>query len=177
MLSAMMNRLAGRHETRRAVISARNISSGVPALLQWAGPWLSAEDTVGSHSTVNDAVTRIKTARKVAVLRRVIGENSCIGIRRGFKQQYHRVVETGGKANAREPDYFFVMIFAISMDHALCCPALLRARALGGFGDAREVMVNSVRHSGRMILSAGAMLVAVFLTFALSRRVASPRSV
>jgi hypothetical protein len=65
----MMNRLAVWHETWRAVISARNISFGVPALLQWtAGPWLLAEDAVGSHSTANGAVTKIETARKAALL-------------------------------------------------------------------------------------------------------------
>lgn len=68
-----MNRRAALHETRFVVMSARNISGGVWALLQWEiEPWLLAEDTIGSHNRIN-AATVIEAARNAAVLRRAIG--------------------------------------------------------------------------------------------------------
>lgn len=77
-----MNRRAALQETRFAVISARNMSEGVWALLQWEiDPWLSAEDTVGSHNRVNDAATAIEATRKTAPLRRAIGMSFCMGLR------------------------------------------------------------------------------------------------
>jgi hypothetical protein len=74
-----MNRLAARHETRLAVISARNISGGVRALLQWeTGPGLSAGDAVGNHNEISDAARRIETTTG-ATCRRAFGECSCMG--------------------------------------------------------------------------------------------------
>ena len=59
------------------------------------------------------------------------------------------------------------MIFAIAMDYTVF---LLPRRASTGSesGDAREAMVGGLASSGRVILAAGAVMVAVFFTFALS---------
>ena len=59
------------------------------------------------------------------------------------------------------------MIFAIAMDYTV----FLLASAKEHFehsGDPKDAMVGSLAHSGRVIFAAGAVMVAVFFTFALS---------
>ena len=77
----------------------------------------------------------------------------------GFEQQ--------GFLDAWAPVFFFAMIFAIAMDYTV----FLLASAKEHFehsGDPREAMIGSLAHSGRVIFAAGAVMVAVFLTFAVS---------
>jgi len=72
-----------------------------------------------------------------------------------------------GFLDAWGPVFFFAMIFAISMDYTV----FLLSSAKEHYemsGDARDAMVNGVAHSGRVIFSAAAVMVAVFFTFALS---------
>jgi RND superfamily putative drug exporter len=75
--------------------------------------------------------------------------------------------ESQGFLNAWAPVFFFAMIFAISMDYTV----FLLASAKEHFdksGDPKEAMVGGVAHSGRVIFAAGAVMVAVFFTFAIS---------
>jgi RND superfamily putative drug exporter len=75
--------------------------------------------------------------------------------------------EGQGFLDAWAPVFFFAMIFAIAMDYTV----FLLASAKEHFeksGDPREAMVGSLAHSGRVIFAAGAVMVAVFFTFALS---------
>ena len=75
--------------------------------------------------------------------------------------------ESQGFLDAWAPVFFFAMIFAIAMDYTV----FLLASAKEHFersGDPREAMVGSLAHSGRVIFAAGAVMVAVFFTFALS---------
>ena len=60
------------------------------------------------------------------------------------------------------------MIFAISMDYTVFLLASAKEHLEQSGGDAREAMVGGVAHSGRVILAAAAVMVAVFFTFALS---------
>ena len=65
------------------------------------------------------------------------------------------------------PVFFFAMIFAIAMDYTV----FLLATAKEHFertGDPVQAQVDGLAHSGRVILAAAAVMVAVFLTFALS---------
>jgi RND superfamily putative drug exporter len=59
------------------------------------------------------------------------------------------------------------MIFAIAMDYTVFLLSSAREHWEES-GDAREAMVGGLAHSGRVILAAGAVMVAVFFTFALS---------
>ena len=59
------------------------------------------------------------------------------------------------------------MIFAISMDYTVFLLSSAREH-WDAEGDARRAMVDGLAHSGRVILAAGAVMVAVFFTFALS---------
>jgi RND superfamily putative drug exporter len=75
--------------------------------------------------------------------------------------------ESQGFLDAWAPVFFFAMIFAIAMDYT----AFLLASAKEHYertGDPRQAMVGALAHSGRVIFAAGAVMVAVFFTFALS---------
>jgi putative drug exporter of the RND superfamily len=76
--------------------------------------------------------------------------------------------EPQGFLDAWGPVFFFAMIFAISMDYTvfLLCSAKEHWDHSGG--DARAALVGGMAHSGRVIFAAGAVMVAVFFTFALS---------
>ncbi len=75
--------------------------------------------------------------------------------------------ESQGFLDAWGPIFFFAMIFAIAMDYTVFLLSSAREHWEES-GDAREAMVDGLAHSGRTILAAGAVMVAVFFTFALS---------
>ena len=75
--------------------------------------------------------------------------------------------ESQGFLDAWAPVFFFAMIFAIAMDYTV----FLLASAKEHYErtcDPKDAMVGSLAHSGRVIFAAGAVMVAVFFTFALS---------
>jgi RND superfamily putative drug exporter len=72
-----------------------------------------------------------------------------------------------GFLDAWGPVFFFAMIFAISMDYTVFLLSSAKEH-WDRSHDAREAMVGGVAHSGRVIFAAAAVMVAVFLTFALS---------
>ncbi|CAM3334134.1 MMPL family transporter [Nocardioides dubius] len=75
--------------------------------------------------------------------------------------------ESQGFLDAWAPVFFFAMIFAIAMDYTV----FLLASAKEHFertGDAKAAMVGALANSGRVIFAAGAVMVAVFFTFAIS---------
>ncbi len=75
--------------------------------------------------------------------------------------------ESQGFLDAWGPIFFFAMIFAIAMDYTVFLLSSAREH-WEETGDARQAMVGGLAHSGRVILAAGAVMVAVFFTFALS---------
>ncbi len=72
-----------------------------------------------------------------------------------------------GFLDAWGPVFFFAMIFAISMDYTVFLLSAAKEH-WDRHHDARDAMVGGVAHSGRVIFAAGAVMVAVFFTFALS---------
>jgi RND superfamily putative drug exporter len=75
--------------------------------------------------------------------------------------------EPQGFLDAWGPVFFFAMIFAISMDYTV----FLLSSAMEHWertGDPRAAMVGGMADTGRVIFAAGAVMVAVFFTFALS---------
>ncbi len=100
----------------------------------------------------------LSTAAAFGVARLVFQEAWGAGLL-GFEPQ--------GFLDAWAPVFFFAMIFAIAMDYTV----FLLASAKELFehsSDPKEAMVGSLAHSGRVIFAAGAVMVAVFFTFALS---------
>jgi len=75
--------------------------------------------------------------------------------------------ESQGFLDAWGPVFFFAMIFAISMDYTVFLLSSAKEH-WDRTGDPREAMVGGLAHSGRVIFAAAAVMVAVFLTFALS---------
>jgi RND superfamily putative drug exporter len=75
--------------------------------------------------------------------------------------------ESQGFLDAWAPVFFFAMIFAISMDYTVFLLSSAREHWERSH-DPREAMVGGLAHSGRVIFAAAGVMVAVFLTFALS---------
>lgn len=75
--------------------------------------------------------------------------------------------ESQGFLDAWAPVFFFAMVFAIAMDYTVFLLSAAREHWEQS-GSAREAMVGGLAHSGRVILAAGGVMVAVFFTFALS---------
>ena len=72
-----------------------------------------------------------------------------------------------GFLDAWGPVFFFAMIFAISMDYTVFLLSSAKEH-WGRSHDPTEAMIEGLAHSGRVIFAAGAEMVAVFFTFALS---------
>ena len=75
--------------------------------------------------------------------------------------------ESQGFLDAWAPVFFFAMVFAIAMDYTVFLLSSAREH-WERTGSAREAMVGGLADSGRIILAAGGVMVAVFFTFALS---------
>jgi putative drug exporter of the RND superfamily len=75
--------------------------------------------------------------------------------------------ESQGFLDAWGPVFFFAMIFAISMDYTVFLLSSAKEH-WDRTDDPKDAMVGGVAHSGRVIFAAGAVMVAVFFTFALS---------
>jgi RND superfamily putative drug exporter len=100
----------------------------------------------------------LSTAAAFGVARLVFQEGHLSGLF-GFEPQ--------GFLDAWAPVFFFAMIFAIAMDYTVFLLASAKEHWERS-GDPKEAMVGAVAHSGRVIFAAGAVMVAVFLTFSLS---------
>ncbi len=107
----------------------------------------------------------------VGVVTNLLAVGAAFGVARLIFQDGHGAgllgFESQGFIDAWGPVFFFAMIFAISMDYTV----FLLSSAKEHYDrahDPREAMVGGVAHSGRVIFAAAAVMVAVFLTFALS---------
>jgi putative drug exporter of the RND superfamily len=76
--------------------------------------------------------------------------------------------EPQGFLDAWGPVFFFAMIFAISMDYTVFLLSSAKEHWDRSGGDAKAAMVGGMASTGRVIFAAGAVMVAVFVTFALS---------
>jgi RND superfamily putative drug exporter len=100
----------------------------------------------------------LSTAAAFGVAKMIFQDGNLSGVL-GFESQ--------GFLDAWGPIFFFAMIFAIAMDYTVFLLSSAREH-WEETGDARAAMVGGMAHSGRVILAAGAVMVAVFFTFALS---------
>jgi len=76
--------------------------------------------------------------------------------------------EPQGFLDAWAPMFFFAMVFAISMDYTVFLLSSAREHWERSGGDAKAAMVGAMAGTGRVIFAAAAVMVAVFVTFALS---------
>src|SRR6478672_129471 len=100
----------------------------------------------------------LSTAAAFGVAKLVFQDGNLSGLL-GFESQ--------GFLDAWAPVFFFAMVFAIAMDYTVFLLSSAREH-WERTGSAREAMVGGLAHSGRVILAAGGVMVAVFFTFALS---------
>jgi len=107
----------------------------------------------------------------IGVLANLLAIGAAFGIAKLIFQDGHLSgllgFESQGFLNAWGPIFFFAMIFAIAMDYTVFLLSSAREH-WEETGDARAAMVGGLADSGRVILAAGAVMVAVFFTFALS---------
>ena len=107
----------------------------------------------------------------VGVLTNLLATGAAFGVAKWIFQDgaLHSLLgfESQGFLDAWGPVFFFAMIFAISMDYTVFLLSAAKEH-WDHTHDAREAMVGAVAHSGRVIFAAGAVMVAVFFTFALS---------
>ncbi len=107
----------------------------------------------------------------VGVLTNLLATGAAFGVARLLFQDGHGASLLGfqsqGFLDAWGPVFFFAMIFAIAMDYTVFLLASAKEH-YDRTGDPREAMTGGVAHSGRVILAAAAVMVAVFFTFALS---------
>ncbi len=108
----------------------------------------------------------------VGVLTNLLATGAAFGVARLVFQEGHLSgilgFESQGFLDAWGPVFFFAMIFAISMDYTVFLLASAKEHLEHSGGDAREAMIGGLAHSGRVILAAAAVMVAVFFTFAIS---------
>jgi RND superfamily putative drug exporter len=107
----------------------------------------------------------------IGVLANLLSTGAAFGIATLIFQDGHLSgllgFESQGFLDAWGPIFFFAMIFAIAMDYTVFLLSSAREHWEES-EDAREAMIGGLAHSGRVILAAGAVMVAVFFTFALS---------
>jgi RND superfamily putative drug exporter len=90
---------------------------------------------------------------------RLIFQNGFLSGLLGFQPQ--------GFIDAWAPLFFGAMVFGVAMDYTLFMLSAAKER-YETHPDPEHAMVGSMRTSGRVVLSAAAVMIAVFLTFALS---------
>ncbi len=107
----------------------------------------------------------------VAVLTNLLATGAAFGVAKWVFQDgaLHSLLgfQPQGFLDAWGPVFFFAMIFAISMDYTVFLLSAAKEH-WDHTHDPKQTMVGAVAHSGRVIFAAGAVMVAVFLTFALS---------
>ena len=103
-------------------------------------------------------VTTLSLAGAFGIARLIFQDGHLSGLL-GFTSQGY--VDTWG------PLFFGAMVFGIAMDYTLFLLSAAKERYETG-ADPQHAMVGAMHASGRVVLSAAAVMIAVFLTFALS---------
>jgi RND superfamily putative drug exporter len=147
---------AENHDLQRALSNRTPLVFGVLAamgflllLLALGAPLIAAAGV---------AVTGLSVAGAFGIARLVFQDGHLSGLL-GFTPQ--------GFVDAWGPLFFGAMVFGVAMDYTLFLLSSAKER-LETHPDPEHAMTGSVSTSGRVVLSAAAVMVAVFLTFALS---------
>jgi putative drug exporter of the RND superfamily len=107
----------------------------------------------------------------IGVLTNLLATGAAFGVAKWIFQDgaLHSLLgfQSQGFLDAWGPVFFFAMIFAISMDYTVFLLSAAKEH-WDHSHDPRAAMIGGVAHSGRVIFAAGAVMVAVFFTFAVS---------
>ena len=109
-------------------------------------------------AAVGVAITALSVAAAFGI-GRLIFQNGFLSGFLGFQPQ--------GFVDAWAPLFFGAMVFGVAMDYTLFMLSTAKER-YETHTDPEHAMIGSMRTSGRVVLSAAAVMIAVFLTFALS---------
>ena len=116
-------------------------------------------------------VVRAPVAAAAAVLMNLLATAAAFGVAKLVFQDGHGEALLGfssqGFVDAWAPIFFFALIFALAMDYSVFLLSSIRAE-FDRTGDPRSGVVEGLAGSGRVINAAGAVMVVVFFTFALS---------
>ena len=116
-------------------------------------------------------IVRAPVAAAVAVLMNLLATAAAFGVAKLVFQDGHGEGLLGftsqGFVDAWAPIFFFALIFALAMDYTVFLLSSIRAE-LERTGETRAGLVEGLAGSGRVINAAGAVMVVVFFTFALS---------
>jgi RND superfamily putative drug exporter len=104
------------------------------------------------------ALNLLATAAAFGVARLVFQNGALEGLL-GFESQ--------GFVDAWAPIFFFALVFALAMDYTVFLLATIK-EAYERTGDARQAVVDGLAGTGRVINAAAAVMVVVFMTFALA---------
>jgi putative drug exporter of the RND superfamily len=104
------------------------------------------------------ALNLLATAAAFGVARLVFQDGALEGLL-GFESQ--------GFVDAWAPIFFFALVFALAMDYTVFLLSTIR-EAHDRTGDARGALVEGLAGTGRVINAAAAVMVVVFMTFALA---------
>jgi RND superfamily putative drug exporter len=147
---------AENHDLQRALAAKTPIVFGVLAgmgflllLVALGAPLLAAAAV---------AITGLSVAGAFGVARLIFQDGHLSGLL-NFQPQ--------GFVDAWGPLFFGAMVFGVAMDYTLFLLSAAKER-YESLRDPEHAMVGSVRTSGRVVVSAAAVMIAVFLTFALS---------
>jgi RND superfamily putative drug exporter len=116
-------------------------------------------------------VVRAPIAAAAAALMNLLATAAAFGVAKLVFQDGHGAALLGfspqGFVDAWAPIFFFALIFALAMDYTVFLLSSVKAE-LERAGDPRDALVEGLARSGRVINAAGAVMVVVFFTFALS---------
>jgi RND superfamily putative drug exporter len=120
-------------------------------------------------------VVRAPIAAAAGALMNLLATAAAFGVAKLVFQDGHGSALLGfspqGFVDAWAPIFFFALIFALAMDYTVFLLSSVKAE-LERTGDPRTALVEGLAGSGRVINAAGAVMVVVFFTFALSGPIA-----
>jgi RND superfamily putative drug exporter len=117
------------------------------------------------------ALLRAPLAAAAAVALNLLATAAAFGVARLVFQEgaFEQLLgfESQGFVDAWAPIFFFALVFALAMDYTVFLLATIK-EAYDRTGDAREAVVEGLGRTGRVINAAAAVMVVVFMTFALA---------
>ena len=121
------------------------------------------------------ALLRAPLAAAAAVVLNLLATAAAFGVARLVFQEgaFERLLgfESQGFVDAWAPIFFFALVFALSMDYTVFLLSTVR-EVHERTGDARQAVIEGLAGTGRVINAAAAVMVVVFMTFALAGPIA-----
>ncbi len=121
------------------------------------------------------ALLRAPLAAAAAVVLNLLATAAAFGVARLVFQEgaLERLLgfESQGFVDAWAPIFFFALVFALSMDYTVFLLSTVR-EVHQRTGDARQAVIEGLAGTGRVINAAAAVMVVVFMTFALAGPIA-----